>query len=78
MNWFITIKKSVLGFVTGLAAVIVLGVSQAIVDYNPVICSVDITENCTPQYVVGLWMSVVPIVSSFLVGIANWLKNRNK
>lgn len=78
MNWFITIKKSALGFFTGLAAVIVLGISQSITNYNPVICTAEIVENCTPGAMVTAYQAVIPAVSAFLVGAANWLKHRNK
>jgi len=78
MSWIVTIKKGVLGFFTGLTAVVVLGVVQSLSNYNPVICSTEVTENCTPQFVVSAYMSIVPVVSAFLVSIANWLKNRNK
>lgn len=78
MNWVITIKKSLLGFLTGLAAVIVLGIIQSISSYNPVVCSAEVVENCTPQFIVSAYSSIIPIVTAVLVGFANWLKNRNK
>ena len=78
MNIFITFKKSILGFLTGLAAVVVLGIVQSISSYNPVVCTAEVTENCTPQFFVSLYMSIIPVVTAFLVGVANWLKNRNK
>jgi len=78
MNWFITLKKGILGLLTGLAATIVFGIVQAITSYNPVICSDTVTTNCTPGYVSTAYYAIIPIVTSFLVGIANWLKNRNK
>ena len=77
-NIFITLKKSLLGFATGLVAVIALGIAQSIASYQPVICSETVVDNCTPQFVANLWLGVVPVVSAFFVGIANWLKNRNK
>lgn len=77
-NFLVTLKKSVLGFFTGLAAVIVLGIAQTLTNYNPIICTAEITENCTPQLIVTGYMSIVPVVAGFLVGIGNWLKNRNK
>jgi len=78
MNWFLTLKKSILGLLTGLAASIVFGIVQAITSYNPVICSSTVTENCTPQFVSSAYYAIIPVVTAFLVGIANWLKNRNK
>ena len=78
MDWVKTLQKSILGLFTGLAAAIVFGVIQAISNYNPVVCTAEITTNCTPQFIVSAYYSVIPLVSAFLVGIANWLKNRNK
>lgn len=77
-NFLTTVKKGIIGFVTGLAAVIVFGVVQAITDYKPVVCSKDIVENCTPQFITTAYYAIVPIVTGALVGVANWLKNRNK
>lgn len=76
MNYLKMLTKSALGLLTGLAAVIVLGIVQSLTNYQPVICSVTITENCTPQFVASAYLAIVPIVSAFLVGIANWLKHR--
>jgi H+/Cl- antiporter ClcA len=77
MDWIKTLSKSILGLFTGAAAVAVLAVAQALSSYNPVICSETVVENCTPQFVASAWLAVVPAVSAFLVGIANWLKHRN-
>jgi len=70
MSFLITFKKMILGFLTGLAAVVVLGVVQSISDYQ---CDAEVSG-----LICQVWLLVVPIVTSFLVGIANWLKNRNK
>lgn len=78
MNILITLKKSVLGFLTGLAAVIVMGLVESISGYKPTICSATVTENCTPAFLANVWLGIVPVVSGVLVGVANWLKNRNK
>lgn len=78
MNYVIMLKKSVLGFFTGLAAVIVLGIVQNITEYSPIACSATITDNCLPQWLIVLYNGIVPVVCGFLVGLANWLKNRNK
>lgn len=77
-NFFTTLKKGVIGFVTGLAAVVVLSVVQALSSYNPVICSKEIVDNCTPQFIYTAYMGIIPVVTGALVGVANWLKNRNK
>jgi hypothetical protein len=78
MDYLIMLKKAVLGFFTGLAAVIVLGVVKSVTDYVPVTCTAEITTDCMPGYIVALYYSIVPTVCAFLVGVANWLKNRDK
>ena len=78
MDWIKTLQKSILGLLTGLAAAIVFGAIQAISNYNPVVCTAEIATDCTPQFIVSAYYAVIPLVSAFLVGIANWLKNRNK
>jgi len=78
MNYLITLKKAVLGFLTGLAAVIVLAIIQAVTSYHPVACADGVTENCMPQYLIAAYNLIIPSVCAFLVGIANWLKNRAK
>ena len=78
MNIFITLKKGLMGFATGLAAAIIFGVIQAISNYKPVVCSAEIVENCTPQYISTLYYSIIPVVTGSLVALANWLKNRGK
>lgn len=74
----IMVKKGILGFLTGLAAVVVLGIVQTLSSYNPIACSENVTENCTPAVIVLAYTSVVPIVTGALVAFANWLKNKNK
>ena len=76
MNWIKTLKKSILGLGTGLAAAAVFGVVQAISNYNPIVCSAEVTENCTPQLVSTAYYAVIPAVTAFLVGVGNWLKHR--
>ena len=76
MDYVKMLKKGILGFITGLAAVIVLGVSQQIAEYNPVACTAVITENCTPQVVISLYYAIVPTVVGSLAALANWLKHR--
>lgn len=78
MNWFTTIKKAILGLLVGLAAAVVFGAIQAVSNYNPIVCSATITENCTPQYIATGYYAIIPVVVGFLTGIANWLKNRTK
>lgn len=78
MNYLTTLKKSILGFLTGLSAVIVLGVVQSITNYVPVACSADITMECLPSWLLIAYQAIVPTVCAVLVGLANWLKNRNK
>lgn len=78
MDWVKTFQKSILGFVTGLAGVVVFGIIQAISNYKPIVCSDEITTNCTPQIISTLYYSIVPIVTGVLVGLGNWLKNREK
>lgn len=78
MNIFITLKKGFLGFATGLAAAIIFGIIQAISNYKPVVCSAEIVDNCTPQFVSTLYYSIIPVVTGALVAFANWLKNRGK
>lgn len=78
MNWIITLKKGVLGLLTGLAGVIVMKIVEAITNYNPTVCTAEVTTNCTSQVVASAYFAIIPVVSAFLVGIANWLKNRSK
>lgn len=78
MNIFITLKKGLMGFATGLAAAVIFGIIQAISNYKPVVCSAEIIDNCTPQYISTLYYSIIPVVTGSLVAFANWLKNRGK
>lgn len=73
-----TIKKGFLGFLTGLAAAAVLGAAQALTNYNPVICTAEVTENCTPQFLMTAYLAIIPAVTGALVAAANWIKNRAK
>lgn len=75
---FITLKKGAIGFITGLAAVVVFGIVQAISNYNPVVCTDTITTDCTPRVITSFYYTIVPVVTATLVGLGNWLKNRNK
>lgn len=77
MNYLKMLKKGFLGFFTGLAAVIVLGIVQSISSYNPVVCSETVVDNCTSQFVISAYQAIIPIVTAFLVGIANWLKHKS-
>lgn len=72
----VTFKKAILGFVTGLAAVVIFGIVQALTNYKPVVCTNEIVENCTPQYLSTLYYAIIPVITSTLVGLGNWLKNR--
>ena len=76
-NIFKSLQKGFLGFATGLAAAIIFGIIQAISNYKPVVCTAEIVDNCTPQFVSTLYYSVIPVVTGSLVAFANWLKNRN-
>lgn len=77
MNYWITLKKSVLGFLAGLAAVIIAGVIKAVTDYVPVSCSSTVTENCLPSFLFYAYQAIVPAVIAGLVALTNWLKHRN-
>lgn len=68
-NIFITLKKGVLGFLTGLAAAIIMAVIQAITNYQP--------SPETPVYVKNLWLLVIPMATGPLVMLSNYLKNRS-
>ena len=78
MNFFITFKKGILGFLTGLSAIVVLGIVEAMTNFKPTACSETITTDCTPQLIITAYYAIVPAVTGVLVGVANWLKNRNK
>ena len=77
MNYLKMFKKGFLGFFTGLAAVIVLGIVKSLSEYNPTACTAEIVEGCTSSFVIAAYGAIIPTVSAFLVGIANWLKHRN-
>lgn len=70
MNFFVTLKKAALGFFTGLAAVVVMSVAQAVTNYQP--------GPEVPAFIKTAWLAIVPTVGAFLVGIANWLKHRGQ
>lgn len=78
MNFAITLKKGLLGFVTGLTATVVFGIIQALSNYNPVICTKEIVENCTPQFISTGYYAILPVVTGSLVALANFLKNYGK
>lgn len=78
MNYFITFKKGILGFLTGLAATIILAIVSAMTNYNPVVCTATVTEDCTPKFIVSAYMMIIPLATGSLVALANWLKNRDK
>lgn len=78
MDFLKMLQKGILGFFTGLAAVIVFGVVQSITNYQPTICTKEVVENCTPQFVATAYYAIVPVITGFLVGVGNWLKNRGK
>lgn len=78
MDWAKTLWKSFVGFLVGLAAVVLMGVAQAISNYKPIICTELITTDCTPQFVSTVFYSIVPIVVGGIYGVVNWLKNRQK
>jgi len=78
MDYLKMLKKGILGFFTGLAAVIILGIVQSMANFNPVVCSAEVVENCTPQIIVTAYQFIIPTVSACLVGVANWLKHRAK
>jgi hypothetical protein len=79
MNYFITIKKAVLGLLTGLAAAVVSAMVTGVMAYQPVVCSAEVTEACLPPFFANLYSnSLVPFICAGLVALANWLKNRNK
>jgi hypothetical protein len=77
MNYLKMLTKSVLGLFTGLAAVIILGIVQSISSYQPIICTAEITTECSPQLVASAYYAIIPVVSGLLVGAANWLKHKN-
>lgn len=69
-NFTTTLKKSVLGFITGLAAVVIAAVTQAVTNYVP---SAD-----TPTWLTTIYLSIIPVVTASLTGLANWIKNKDK
>jgi len=77
MNYWITAKKAVLGFLAGLAAVIVAGVIKSVTDYVPVACSATVTDNCLPMYLMYVYQAIIPAFIAGLVALSNWLKHRN-
>jgi len=78
MDYLKMLKKGILGFFTGLAAVIVLGIVQSMASYTPVVCSAEVVDKCTPPFMVAAYQMIIPTVSACLVGVANWLKHRAK
>jgi MFS superfamily sulfate permease-like transporter len=70
MNFAITLKKALLGFITGLASVIIASVAQGLLNYH-------LDEN-SPQFLHSAWLVVAPLINGHLVGLANWLKNYGK
>lgn len=77
MDFIKMLSKGMVGFLTGLAAVAVFGIVQAITDYKPVVCSETVTVNCTSQFISTAYYAIVPAVTGGLVAFANWLKHRN-
>lgn len=67
-----TLKKSVIGFVTGLAAVIVSSIAQTLVNYHP-----DPGAG-TPTWLMTIYLAIIPATTAALSGLANWLKNKDK
>ena len=78
MDYLKMLKKGVLGFFTGLAAIIILGVVQSMSNFNPTVCSAEVVDKCTPQIIITAYQFIIPTVSAFLAGIANWLKHRQE
>ena len=76
-NIWITLKKGFIGFIYSLIAVIIMAVVKALTDYQPVACTKEIVENCTPQFIITAYYGIVPVVTGALIAAANWLKNRN-
>lgn len=69
-DFMITLKKGFVGLLTGLATAIIAAVSQAIINYN--------VGPDAPGYLSSAWVVIAPIINGQLVGLANWLKNRDK
>lgn len=78
MNYVKMFGKGILGLLTGLVAVVVLGIAQSVSNYNPTICSETVVENCTPQFVASAWLTVVPAVVGALTAFSNWIKHKDK
>lgn len=79
MNYWLMIKKGILGALTGLAASVVSAIAMGIMNYQPIACSETVIDKCLPQFVVNLYSnSLVPLMTGALVALANWLKNRDK
>ena len=76
-NIWISLKKGIIGFIYSLVAVVIMAVVKAMTDYQPVVCTKEIVENCTPQYIISAYYSIVPVITGSLIAFANWLKNRN-
>lgn len=76
-NIVIMLKKSLFGFIYSLIGVIIMAVVQALTEYKPVVCTKEIIENCTPQFIVTAYYGIVPAVTGSLIAAANWFKNRN-
>lgn len=72
----IMLKKGFLGFIYSLMGVVVMAVVQALSSYKPAVCSAEIIDNCTPQFIVTLYYAIVPTVTGALIAFANYLKNR--
>lgn len=77
MDFVKVLSKGFIGFLTGLAAIAIFGIVQALTDYKPVVCTEVITVNCTSQFISTAYYAIVPTVTGALVAFANWLKHRN-
>jgi hypothetical protein len=78
MDFIKVLSKGLLGFVTGLAAVAVFGIAQALTDYKPVVCTDVIITECTPRIITTAYYAIIPAVSAALVALGNFLKHRGK
>ena len=69
-NFTTTLKKSILGFIYTLTAVIVSSIAQTLVNYHP--------GGDTPTWLMTIYLAIIPTVAAALTGWANWLKNKDK
>lgn len=75
---FKTFQKGIIAFFIVLLAVALEAVGKALTGFSPVVCTADVTTNCTPQIIATAYAAVVPAIAGFIFGAVNWLKNKAK